>query len=200
MAVASASGESGGAAEPAAIGYLTLAALNKGSAKIGAFLVRVAHPVVSAYSYKRKSDGGTATQHKFSCLLLGAAEDAESRCTSSYCMGLGRGSEAQVKALGVKYKAGEVLKLTKVTFDGAVSAQYIHTPLQVVVDMAKTTISIMSPPELLLSGVKLGSHVVPPRTVAETKTVCSNKSTDLMAIVKEIRTLGRATRARRWPT
>ena len=92
--------ESGGAAEPAAIGYLTLAAMNKGSAKIGAFLVRVAHPVVSTYSYKRKSDGGTATQHKFSCLLLGASEDAESNCTSSYCMGLGRGSEAQVKALG----------------------------------------------------------------------------------------------------
>ena len=52
--------------------------------------------------------------------------------------------------------------------------------------MAKTTINIMSPAELLLSGVKLGSHVVPPRTVAETKTVCSNKSTDLMAIVKEV--------------
>ena len=94
--------ESGGAVEPAAISYLTLASLNKGSAKIAPFLVRVAHPVVSTYSYKRKSDGGTATQHKFARLLLGAAEDPESRCTSSYCMGLGHGSEAQVKALGVR--------------------------------------------------------------------------------------------------
>ena len=114
MALASASGGSGGAAEPAAIGYLTLAAMNKGSAKIGAFLVRVAHPVVSTYSYKRKSDSrNPVVAHKFSCLLLGAGEDAESRSTSSYCVGLGRGTEAQVKALGVKYKAGEVLKLTK---------------------------------------------------------------------------------------
>ena len=186
LAMATGSGGSGGAAVPAEIGYLTLAAMNKGSARIGAFLVRVAHAATSTYSYKRKSGPGTATQHKFSCLLLGAPEDASATGTASYCMGVSKGNEAQVKAFGEKYKNGEVLKLTKVTFDGTVSPQYIHTPHPMVVDMAKTTIHIMSQTELHMSSVTLGRHVVPPRTVAETSSVRSNKSTDLLAFVKEM--------------
>ena len=48
------------------------------------------------------------------------------------------------------------------------------------------TIHIMSPPELLLSGLQLGSEVVPPRTVAETSSIRSSKSTDVLAMLKSI--------------
>ena len=97
-----------------------------------------------------------------------------------------KGTEGQVKSLGDKYREGTVLKLSKVTFDGSIAAQYVHTPRPVVVDMGKTTIQLMSPPELLMSGLKLGSQVVPPRTVAETSSIRSNKTTDVLAIVKSL--------------
>eukprot|EP00974_Lingulodinium_polyedra_P062731 6057070-Lingulodinium_polyedra.AAC.1 len=69
--------------------------MNKGSARIGAFLVRVARPKVSSYSYKRRSGQGVWTQHKFSCLLLGAPEEAGASGTSCYCMGVYKGSETE---------------------------------------------------------------------------------------------------------
>ena len=184
MSKGAASGGVSGAAEPTACKYLMLADMNKGSARIAAFLVRVSRPQVSSYSYKRHS--AMITQHKYSCLLLGAPEEVGASGTSCYCMGVYKGSETQVKGMAANYQEGAALKLTKVTFDGSVAAQYIHTPHQVVVDMEKTTIHIMSPPELLMSGLKLGSHVVPPRTVAETSGVHSSKTTDVLAIVKDL--------------
>ena len=75
------------------------------------------------------------------------------------------------------------LKLSKVTFDGSVTARYIHTPHQVAVDMGKTTIRIMAPAEPLMRALNLGSHVVPPRTVAETSGIKSSQTTDVLAIV-----------------
>ena len=68
-------GDNGSAAEPAACHYLMLDAMNKSSARIGMFLVRVARPQVGSYTYNRRGGGGVATQHKYSCLLLGAPED-----------------------------------------------------------------------------------------------------------------------------
>ena len=126
------------------------------------------------------------TKYKCSCLLPGAPEERGAPGTSCYCMGIFKGSEAQVKAMSDKYTEGTALKLSKVTFDGSVTAQYIHTPHQIVVDMGKATIHIMSPPELLLSGLKLGSQVVPPRTVAETSSIRSSKSTDVLAMLKSL--------------
>ena len=179
-------GGGSGAPEPAVCHFLMLASMNKSSARIGTFLARLSRPRVGSYSYQRRSGTGTVTQHKFSCLLLGAPEERDATGTSCYCMGICKGSEGQVKAMGEKYKEGTALKLSKVTFDGSVNAQYIHTPLQIVVDMGKTTIHIMSPPELLLSGLQLGSQVVPPRTVAETSSIRSSKSTDVLAMLKSI--------------
>ena len=160
--------------------------MNKGSARIGAFLVRLSKPKKSSYSFKRRSGEGIGTQHKYSCLLLGAPEEEGANGTSCYCMGVYKGSEAEVKGMAAKYQEGVALKLTKVTFDGSVAAQYIHTPKQVVVGMGKTAIHIMSSTELLMSGLKLGSHVAPPRTVAETSGIHSSKATDVLAIVKEL--------------
>ena len=179
-------GGGSGAPEPAVCHYLMLDSMNKSSARICTFLARLSRPRVGSYSYTRRSGTGTVTQHKFSCLLLGAPEQLDATGTSCYCMGICKGSEDQVKAMGEKYKEGTAVKLSKVTFDGSVNAQYIHTPLQIVVDMGKTTIHIMSPPELLLSGLQLGSEVVPPRTVAETSSIRSSKSTDVLAMLKSI--------------
>ena len=63
-----------GAAEPAVCNYLMLEPMNKGSAGVGTFLVRVSHPKASSYSFKRRSGQGMGTQHKYSRLLLGAPE------------------------------------------------------------------------------------------------------------------------------
>ena len=168
MMEAAASGRNDGASEPAACHYLMLGAMNKSSVRIGTFLVRVSRPQVSSYSYRRRSGQGLVTQHKYSCLLLGAPEETGASGTSCYCMGVYKGTEKQVKEMAVKYQEGVALKLSKVTFDGSISAQYMHTPHQVAVDMGKTTIHIVPPAELLMSALKLGSHLVPPRTVAET--------------------------------
>ena len=186
MAASTGGGGGSGAPEPAVCHYLMLESMNKSSARIATFLARLSRPQVGSYSFPRRSGTGTVTQHKFSCLLLGAPEERDATGTSCYCMGICKGSEGQVKAMGEKYKEGTALKLSKVTFDGSVNAQYIHTPQQIVVDMGKTTIQIMSPPELLLSGLKLGSQVVPPRTVAETSSIRSSKSTDVLAMLKSI--------------
>ena len=88
MAEGAASAGVGGAAEPAACHYLMLDAMNKGSARIGAFLVRLSRPKVSSYSGKKRGTGqGMWTQHKFSCLLLGAPEVEGGSGASCYCMG-----------------------------------------------------------------------------------------------------------------
>ena len=99
MAVSTSSGGGSGAPEPAVCHYLMLESMNKSSARIGMFLVRLSRPQVGSYSYKRRSGSGTATQHKFSCLLLGAPEEPDAIGTSCYCMGVFKGSEGQVKAM-----------------------------------------------------------------------------------------------------
>ena len=101
------------------------------------------------YSYTRRSGQGQAIQHNLCCLLLGAPEEAGASGTSCYCMGVHKGIETQVKAMAMKLQEGVALKLSKVTFDGSVTAAYIHTPHAVVVDMSKTTIHVMTPAELL---------------------------------------------------
>ena len=126
------------------------------------------------------------TQHKFSCLLFGRREEGPVG-TSCYCMGQFKGEEAVVKAMAGKFTEGTVVKLSKVTFDGAVDASYIHTPKQVAIDLKRTLMLIMSPVELQqVRGVNVGKHVIPPRSVAETSMITSNKAIDVLAIVREL--------------
>ena len=99
MKKAAASESVSDASELAACHYLTLEAMNKSSARIGTFVVRVSRPQVNCYSFKRRSGQGQATQHKYSCLLLGAPEEAGASGTSCYCMGVYKGSETQVKQM-----------------------------------------------------------------------------------------------------
>ena len=61
--------------------------MNEGSARIGAFLVRVSRPQVGSYNYKARFGSGTLTRYKYSCLLLGAPEEAGASGTSCYCVG-----------------------------------------------------------------------------------------------------------------
>ena len=103
MAVSAGSGGGSGASEPTVCHYLMLESMNKSSARIGVFLVRLSRPQVGSYSYKRRSGIGSVTQHKFSCLLLGAPEEPDAIGTSCYCMGVFKGSEGQVKAMSEKY-------------------------------------------------------------------------------------------------
>ena len=103
-------------------------------------------------------------------------------------MGLYKGTETAVKQMAAKYAEDMALKLAKVIFDGSVAAQYIHTPKQEVVDMGKTTVHIMAQPELLMSALKLGSHVVPPRSVAGVTRITTTRGTDVIAVLKEVST------------
>ena len=99
MTEGAASGGESGAAELASSNWLPLGAMNKGSARIGAFLVRLSKPKKSSYSFKHRSGQGIGTQHKYSCLLLGAPEEEGANGTSCYCMGVYKGSEKQVKEM-----------------------------------------------------------------------------------------------------
>ena len=76
-------------------------------------------------------------------------------------MGLYKGDEASVKAMVAKYSDGTVVKLSKVAFDGAVDAQYIHTPKQVVIDMKRTTILILAEVQVQMVKSLPGLTVIP---------------------------------------
>ena len=52
-------------------GTLDLSALNKSSAKVATFLVKVAAGRVGSYTYSQEKDNRQVTQHKFEAYFIG---------------------------------------------------------------------------------------------------------------------------------
>ena len=76
---------SGGASQPA-IALQELKHLNKSSAKIATFGVRLWGGRAAQYQYKRRPDNLLVTQHKFEVWLVGLNPEA-------YCSGYVKGTE-----------------------------------------------------------------------------------------------------------
>ena len=174
-----------GAAEPTATHYLDLNTMNRNSAKIGTFVCGVSQPQAESYTYRRRSGAGMQTQHKFKCLLLGSP-DADGSVTCCYGMAIAKDEKSNIEKMAAKLIEGTVIKISKVTFEGPAGNQYNHTPIPFAVDLKRTSVSIMSDTELLMSGMKVAKVALPPRTVAETSKITSNKATDVVGLVKEL--------------
>ena len=152
-------------------GTLGLTALNKSSCKVATFAVRMFGGAVGSYTYKSRSNGADCTMYKFEAILIGT--DA-----SAYLRGYVKGTAAQAREASKKFGDGSCWLLSKTVLDSFTNAAFISTPVPHRVDLAKST---LTPASL----DTLPTHPVPPRTVADLAVITTNRSTDLLAVIKE---------------
>ena len=154
---------------------MDLQALNKTSAKIATFPVRLTGGRVESYEYNSKKTGDKITAHKFEVFMIGLK-------ATSYCKGFVKGSRSDVQEAQRKFPDGSMWTLSKVNLDTYTQAQFISTPVIFRVDMARSTLEVST-----FSGVaQPAEHAVPPRTLAETVKITTNRSTDLLAVIKSV--------------
>ena len=157
---------------------LSLGVFNKSSAKIGHFLVKSTHGRLVSYKYTDRKTEKDVQVHKFECTLLG--DDP-----SVYMTGFVKGSEKVAQEAQKKYKDGNVYKLAKTTLDTWTATAYISSPKAFRVDMGKSTLTLQEPNSD--EAKRMPKEPIPPRTVAETASISTNKSQDLIALVKEVK-------------
>ena len=133
--------------------HTDLGALNKSSAKIATFLVRVVKPKLASYTYTGKADGQRKTGSTFQCFLVGTKGE-------SYCQGFVKGSLAEQQKAETKFKYGSSWKLTKAVFDFTTPA-YISSPIKLKMDMNKSVLEACAAADGMVA-----AFPVPPRTVA----------------------------------
>ena len=122
-----------------------------------------------------KKSGKEVTAYKFECFLLGEKEGV-------YMSGFLKGTQQQVNDAANKFKDGQVFKLSKVSLDTWTSTTSISSPKAFRLNLEKTTCEQIAAGDALAQQIPLAP--VPPRTVGETAKVTTNKSQDLLAVVK----------------
>jgi hypothetical protein len=157
-------------------GYADIAALNKSSGKVATFAVRFVRVKASEYTFTSKRDTKPVTQHKLEAWLVGTNAHA-------YCVGFVKGSQATVKEAQEKFAEGSVWALSKVVFDTQTAIAFVSTPVPFRLDVAKSNMVPITDNELCM---QLPQEPVPPRSVADTARITSKRSTDLIAIVKDV--------------
>ena len=131
---------------------LDLNLLNKSSARLATFVVRIFKGRCVAYTYNQKGTGTSVTAHKFEAWLVGI------KC-ENYCVGFVRGPAATCEAAAKKFTDGSCWLLSKVSLDTHTAFAYISTPVAVRVDLGKSTVENAG----TLSGVPHPAvHPVPP--------------------------------------
>ena len=171
-----------GAALPSGMASpLPLKALNKTSGRIAVFTVRTCGGRINSYSYTPKADSPQKNVIKFECWLVGP--NAE-----EYCIGYFRGSEAECKKAKGKYADHCVWSLSMVSLDTWTKPMYISTPVAVRVDLSKSTMTLLDATDIQATELRarMPTYPTPPRTVAETAGITTDKATDLIAIVKTV--------------
>ena len=153
-----------------------MADFNKSSARIAQMIVRICHGKDTSYTYQDKKSFKTVKAFKFECYLLGEA-------AGIYMLGFLKGTEQQVKDALVKFPNGRVFKLSNISLDSWTAAIMISSPKAFRLNLEKTTCLPIAdgapqPAEIPLAPV-------PPRTVAETARVTTNKNQDLLAVLKD---------------
>ena len=123
------------------------------------------------------------TAHKFEAWLVG-------NNPQDYCIGFVKGSEAECNQAKMKYTDDTVWSLSKVSFDTYTAVTYISTPIPFRVDLTESEMIIWdagdeTQKELRASHPK---HPVPPRSVADVARIMTNRSTDLIAMIKDVST------------
>ncbi len=122
-----------------------------------------------------KKSGKEVTAYKFECFLLGEKEGV-------YMYGFLKGTQQQVNDAANKFKDGQVFKLSKISLDTWTSTTSISSPKAFRLNLEKTTCQQIAAGDALAQQIPLAP--VPPRTVGETAKVTTNKTQDLLAVVK----------------
>jgi len=148
---------------------------NKSSAKIAQLIAKICHGKKTSYKYIEKKSGREVTAYKFECFLLGEEEGV-------YMYGFLKGTQKQVNDAANKFEDGQVFKLTKISLDTWTSTTSISSPKAFRVNLEKTTCQQIAAGDALAQQIPLAP--VPPRTVGETAKVTTNKTQDLLAVVK----------------
>ena len=167
-----------GASQPARTmdGYADMAALNKSSSKIATFAVRIVGAKIGEYTFTSKRDTKLVVQHKFEAWLVGMNAQA-------YCLGYVKGSPATVKQAQDKFAEGSVWALSKVVFDTYTAITFISTPVPFRLDVGKSKMEPIKNDDLCK---QMPQEPVPPRSVADIARITTKRSTDLIAIVKDV--------------
>ena len=87
-----------------------IGALNRSSAKVATFAVKLAGGKVIQYEYTSKKDGNKVTALKFEVWMIGENP-------AEYCIGYVKGNKAVCDKAAGTYKDGSVWALSKVAFD-----------------------------------------------------------------------------------
>ena len=158
---------------------LPLRELNKRSAQFSAWAVVVQQAKVDTYEYQwqgEKRNGKT-----FSCTFVSSEDPTE------YCMGELRWSKKgdnKFRAVQNKLSDGLAFIMTKVSIVNDAKKQYIHAPIQTVVNVADTHFN----PLLNSTGSK-SCYPEPPATIADCSNLTSQQFFDVTALVKQPRRL-----------
>ena len=166
-------GASDSAAQPAT---LPLRELNKRSGQFGAWAVVVQQAQVDTYEYTR--DGKPRTGKTFSCTFVSPQDPTE------YCMGQMRWSKKddnKFQAVQNKLSDGLAFIMTKVSIVNDAKKQYIHAPIQTVVNVSDT---VFSP--LLNSRDTKDCYPEPPATIADCANLTNQQFFDVTALVKSV--------------
>ena len=155
-----------------------LSALNKSSAKVATFVVRLVNAKDLQHTYRGKRDGTQQTANKFEVVPVGMDPQ-------SYCIGYVNGSAQDVAAAKKKCERFGLELVESGVRHILVTCLHQHAvtlprrPQQVYHDASKYRWDI---DKQLLS--QLPMYPVPPRSVAEISRITTNRATDLIAVVK----------------
>jgi hypothetical protein len=148
---------------------------NKSSAKIAQMIAKICHGKKTSYNYQDKKTGKDVKAYKFECSLLGEKEGV-------YMCGFLKGTQQQVDDAAGKFSDDHVFKLSKISLDTWTPSTSISSPKAFRLNLEKTTCVHIAAGDALAQQIPLAP--VPPRTVAETAKVTTNKTQDLLAVVQ----------------
>ena len=103
-----------------------------------------------------------------------------------YVLAVLKGTSSEVECAKGKYISGSVWELSNVKFEEHTAPALISTPLQLSVDLKKSTVSPNKNADLEKDLVQ---SPVPPRTVAETSQITTTRHQDLLALVSKVESL-----------
>ena len=187
---------SGGASQPA-ITTLSLSELNTRSAPLGAWDISVFQPELRTYTYKDKQRGTEKQGASFRCILV-AVDDPHLYLSAQKAMR--NDNMMPLETAKEQFKNYCRFRMSKVSLDPRAKQEFLHTPLKMVIDMAKTRCEpllqakdgeILQPhPKMTLRDclelqqtqrfdlTALVEDVTTERSVSDTRKVCSIKLVD----------------------
>ena len=164
----------------AVLPYLSLSSLTKVTSRFAGFLVKIERPRDASYDYVTKK-GTSVHQAKFEAVLV--SENAE-----EYCVGFVKGAKGDVASSMDKFREGTVWTLRRVVFESNAQVAYMSSSILISVDLGKSHLSPHSSDTSEDNSFRgrMPRSAVPPRQVAEIALFKTQRSTDLIALVRSV--------------